>query len=77
MPFYGNGTKLSTKSNVDQGSAGNCYIAAPVAAFNLCRVPQETLPGVVARVGYGMGGNSDRAFRAMRLYAFTKTSHYK
>ncbi|HMB04915.1 MAG TPA: hypothetical protein VKP69_14395 [Isosphaeraceae bacterium] len=76
MPFYVGGTKLDTKSDINQGANGNCYIVAPVAAYNLCRTPRIELQTVVASVGPGMGGSSDRAFRAMNLYAFSKSSGY-
>lgn len=76
MPYYNGGTKLNTKSDINQGNAGNCYIAAAVAAHNLCNAHQ-TLEAVAAKVGYGMGGTSDRAFKAMGLFAFSKGTAYK
>ena len=77
MPFYRNGTKLETKSGINQGKQGNCYVVAAVAAYSLCFVPAANLATVVSAVGFGMGGNSDRAFKAMGLYSFSKSIAYK
>lgn len=77
MPFYRHGGKLATQSNINQEAMGNCYIVAPVAAYNLCNSPPQVLANVVSTVGYGMGGSSDRAFRAMGLYPVNRSSAYK
>lgn len=76
MPFYKYGNKLEIKSDINQGNVGNCYIAAAVAANNLCR-PHCTLQDVATKVGTGMGGTSDRAFREMGLVPFNKKLAYK
>lgn len=77
MGFYGDGTMLTVQSNIDQlPGVGNCYVAAAVAANNLCFV-RRTLPEVAHALGPGMGGTTDRAFRAMNLYAFSLAATYR
>lgn len=76
MPFYGGGTKDTTKSDIEQGKFGNCYVVAPVAAYSLCGKSPD-LKVVVGAVGYGMGGTSDRAFKAMALYPFNTKDESK
>jgi len=71
MPFYGDRTRDECVSTIDQDKFGNCYIVAPVAAYSLLH-PEVDLKAVVKVVGYGMGGTSDRAFKALGLTAFNK-----
>lgn len=75
MPYYVGVTKEGCVSDVTQPDGDKyCYVYAPMAAYALRNVGLNQAL-VLHTVGAGMGGSSDRAFRAMGLHAFNKADN--
>src|SRR5690349_12009789 len=75
MPFY-TSEGLEGRSVIDQDEHGNCYIIAAVAAAQLTG-REVDCAAVKHKVGYGLGGTPDRAFKAMGLYGVNKNELYR
>lgn len=68
MPYYVGGRDECVSTVAQPDGDKYCYMYAPMAAYAL-RNAAPNPADVVAAVGYGMGGSSDRAFKALGLHA--------